>query len=76
MCGISYPGQGEASYRHAPPATYPFGALDNVVLSPHRTGALGEAEKEQKRMDALAEVLNALVEGVYPPGRVDMQRGH
>ncbi len=72
----NYPGEGEASRRSTPPSAYPFGQLDSVVLSPHRAGALGEAETERRRMDALAEVLNALAVGESPPGRVDVARGY
>lgn len=72
----NYPDEREASRRRTPPSAYPFGQLDNVVLSPHRAGALGEAETERKRMDALAEALNALAAGKAPPGRIDVAHGY
>lgn len=72
----NYPGADEASRQHTSPSAYPFGQLDNVVLSPHRAGAPGEVETEQGRMAALAEVLNALAAGETPPGRVDIARGY
>lgn len=72
----SYPVEGKTSRRNTPPSRFPFGQLDNVVLSPHRAGLLGEAETELQRMDALAQVLNSLARGEPPPGRVDIVRGY
>jgi phosphoglycerate dehydrogenase-like enzyme len=65
----------DASARpHTPPADYPFHELDNVVLSPHRAGAMFEKEKE--RMRHLARLLNAAARGEPMPNRVDLERGY
>lgn len=43
-----------------PPADRPFRDLDNVVMTPHVGGGLGEPEIETCRADALVEVLRRL----------------
>ncbi len=70
----SYPK--EANRAHWPPAAQPFHELDNVVMSPHRGGALGSEEGERRRMEALAELLNAAVRGETIPNRVDVSLGY
>ena len=59
-----------------PPSAYPFEELDNVVLSPHRAGALGMGESEFMRMEALAASLNAAARGEQVPHRVDVEEGY
>lgn len=64
----------EAERNHTPPADFPFEELDNVVLSPHRGG--DNSENEILRMQALAELLNALLSGKPLSGQVDIQAGY
>lgn len=64
----------EAASTHTPPADFPFEELDNVVLSPHRGG--DNSENEILRMQALAELLNAMQRGEPLSGRVDIQAGY
>lgn len=59
-----------------PPSDYPFHELDNVVMSPHRAGGGGNYEVEQRRMDALAESLNAAARNQPIPHRVDLKAGY
>ncbi len=66
----NYPKDEEATA----PSDFPFGDLDNVVMSPHRGG--GVAETEQLRADALAAMLEAAVRGEPLPNRVDLERGY
>ena len=70
-----YP-KGEAERPSTPPSSFPFGELENVVMSPHRGGAAREDEVEALRMRALAELLNAAVRGKEVPNRVDVERGY
>jgi phosphoglycerate dehydrogenase-like enzyme len=57
-----------------PPADYPFGELDRVVLSPHRGGK--SPDVEYLRMQALAASLNAAARGEHLPNRVDLNLGY
>lgn len=66
----------EASRTQTYPATHPFWELDNVVLSPHRGGALHNADVEQMRMDGLAAAINAAAVGETPPHPVDLRLGY
>ena len=59
-----------------PPSRFPFGDLDNVVLSPHRAGAFAVREVEEARMAALAELLNAAASGQPMPHPVDLLEGY
>lgn len=59
---------------HTAPSRYPFGELDNVVLSPHRAPAVEEVER--LRMSALADMLNRLAQGERLPSGVDVTRGY
>ena len=52
-----------------PPSRFPFHALDNVVMMPHRAG--WSEETESLRIEHLAQVLNAAARGEAIPGRVD-----
>jgi phosphoglycerate dehydrogenase-like enzyme len=64
----------EASRANTPPADYPFEALDNVVMSPHRAG--GSTQTDHLRMIHLAELLNAAARGQEMPNRVDLEAGY
>ena len=69
----SYPPD-EAARAAWPPSAYPFGELDNVVLSPHRGGAT--AETPRLRMAALAKMLNAAAAGEEMGNVVDPLTGY
>jgi phosphoglycerate dehydrogenase-like enzyme len=71
----NYP-TGEEDRTRTAPASQPFHELDNVVLSPHRAGALGMEKTEIMRMEALAESLNAAALGREIPHRVDVEEGY
>ena len=45
---------------HTLPSEHPFHELDNVVMTPHVGGGLGEAEIEMDRADAIATVLRSV----------------
>lgn len=62
--------------QNTPPADYPFHELDNVVMSPHRAGGGGTDEVEYRRMNALAESLNAVARGDSMPHRVNLETGY
>jgi phosphoglycerate dehydrogenase-like enzyme len=56
-----------------PPSRFPFHELNNVVLSPHRGGSSDDVE--ERRMDALADLLRALASDA-PPAAVDLAIGY
>ena len=56
------------------PGSFPFGDLDNVVMSPHRAGHV--AEDPALRTEHLARLLNAAARGEAIPGRVDLEAGY
>jgi phosphoglycerate dehydrogenase-like enzyme len=64
----------EASQGNTPPSQYPFGELDNVVLSPHRGG--DDKDIDVARMRDLAELLNAAARGEEMANRVDVDAGY
>lgn len=68
-----YPESREAE-AHTMPAHLPFHELDNVVLSPHRAGYLGENDGE--RAAALAELINAGADGRPIPNEVSKELGY
>ncbi len=68
-----YPENKEAE-AHTLPASLPFHELDNVVMSPHRAGYLGETDGE--RVAALAELINAAAEGRSIPNEVSKELGY
>ncbi len=70
-----YPSGPEAR-AHTHPSRFPFHELDNVVLSPHRGGALDMEELEDRRMRDLATVLNVIARGDSVPHRVDVAAGY
>ena len=69
----NYP-QDEAARANTFPGERPFHQLDNVLLSPHRTGHV--AETEPLRLSALAELLNAAAQGNPLPNAIDLTRGY
>ena len=69
----NYP-KDEASQANTPPSQYPFGELDNVVLSPHRGG--DDKDIDVARMRDLAELLNAAARGDKMRNRVDVEAGY
>jgi phosphoglycerate dehydrogenase-like enzyme len=68
-----YP-KGEEERADTQPSIYPFGELENVVLSPHRAGLT--RQNEAARAAAVADVLHAVLDGTTVPGRVDPTRGY
>jgi phosphoglycerate dehydrogenase-like enzyme len=64
----------EASRAATPPSAFDFGALDNVVMTPHYGG--WERDSERHRLSALAELLNAAARGEPLPNRVDLGLGY
>lgn len=56
------------------PSRFPFAALDNVVLSPHRAGWLSAAESN--RLELLADLLAAAAAGQPMPSKVDKELGY
>jgi phosphoglycerate dehydrogenase-like enzyme len=71
----SYPKDVE-SRAMTPPSNHPFHELDNVVLSPHRAGALDMERTEILRMESLARSLNAAAQGREIPFPVDVEEGY
>lgn len=65
-----YPGADGATE----PSAFPFGTLDNVVMSPHRGGRSDRAEVD--RMTHLARLLNAAAAGRPMPNAVDLTTGY
>lgn len=64
----------ESGRTATPPSKLDFGALDNVVMTPH-LGGHGDGI-EPARRDALVEVLGALAAGREPDCRVDVEAGY
>jgi phosphoglycerate dehydrogenase-like enzyme len=56
------------------PADFPFGELDNVVMSPHRGGRVEGTEPH--RMRTLADILNRAAAGEPLPNRVNLDAGY
>ena len=56
------------------PSHFPFGELENVVLSPHRAGLT--KENEAQRAHGLADLLNAMAAGEEVANEVDVERGY
>jgi phosphoglycerate dehydrogenase-like enzyme len=71
----NYPKDKE-SRANTPPADFPFGELDNVVMSPHRGGEGGTRDVEKLRMSALAQLLNSAARGETVPNQVDLTAGY
>lgn len=60
--------------RSTPPSKFPFGELDNVVMSPHRGGT--SSTTEISRAEGLAEMLNAYAKSGSMPNQVDIEAGY
>ena len=71
----SYPRSVE-SRRDTRPSRFPFHELDNVVMSPHRGGAMNVSELELLRARELARLINAAAGGGPVPHRVDPELGY
>lgn len=71
----SYP-ETEEQRTSTPPSAYPFGELENVVMSPHRGGAWGVSGLERLRMEYLADSINACARGESPSWRIDLDEGY
>lgn len=71
----SYP-RTESDRSGTMPSMLPFHELDNVVLSPHRAGALGMEQTERLRMEALAASINAAATGRSIPFPVSLEEGY
>lgn len=69
----NYPSD-EANRAHTYPSDCPFWELDNVVMSPHRSGLTKEID--YLRMGHLAILLNAAANNEEIPNRVNLQRGY
>ncbi len=59
-----------------PPTDVPFHKLDNMVMSPHRGGAFGNADVERMRYTRIADLMNKLVRGELLPNQVDLSQGY
>ena len=71
----NYPASGDKEARsHTPPSDFPFHELENVVMSPHRSG--WSIETQAQRMVHLAALLNAAARGKAMPNKVDVQAGY
>lgn len=71
----NYP-KDDSIYQNTPPADYPFGELENIVMSPHRGGQGGTEDVEVMRMNQLAELLNALAHNEDAPHKVNLHEGY
>jgi len=70
-CGISTQAQ-----TNTHPSEFPFHDLENVVMSPHRGGAVGVEEAENMRWDTLATMLIEAADGRDMPNRVNIELGY
>ena len=64
----------EEERSHTLPSRFPFHALDNVVMSPHRGGWLEAAE--ERRQQELVKLLTAAATGQPIPNQVDKVLGY
>ncbi|MCK5116516.1 MAG: hydroxyacid dehydrogenase [Candidatus Aegiribacteria sp.] len=71
----NYP-SGKETVSDTSPSEYPFGTLDNIVMSPHMGGAFNHEELERQRMIHLAEFLNLYAAGEPLPNRIDLEQGY
>lgn len=62
------------SRRQTPPSHYPFHELDNMVMSPHRSGHMDETET--RRMSALAHSIKTYLREGILPNPVDLDAGY
>ena len=70
---FNYP-RSEEERSSTPPGEYPWGTLENLVLSPHRAGHVRETEL--LRMEGLAELLNQAARGEPIANQVDLGLGY
>lgn len=64
----------EEDRRHTAPSQFPFHELDNLVMTPHF--ASNSRESDDTQIGALAETLNAILDGDEPTHRVDPELGY
>ena len=64
----------QAGKSDVPPSEFPFGELDNVIMTPHLAGHSDMTEVLRAR--ELALLLNAASSGEPLPNRVELQRGY
>ncbi len=69
----NYPPSKEESHNTSP-SDYPFHELENLVMSPHRAG--GSIETTERRMLAIADMLNLAVTGQDLPHRINLKKGY
>lgn len=68
-----YP-QTEAERTNTAPSRFPFHTLDNMVMSPHRSGHVDVTE--DLRMAGVAQLLNVYARGAAMPNPVDLDAGY
>ena len=59
---------------NTPPSKFPFGELENVVLSPHRAGT--SIDTEPRRARDLASILLAVACGEEAPNKINLDAGY
>lgn len=69
----NYPSD-EAEQANTPPSTFPFGELDNVIMTPHL--AAHTTSTEEYRARELATLLNGLAGYGPAPTPIDLSRGY
>ena len=62
------------SAKDTAPSKFPFGELDNVVLSPHRAGI--SMETENRRVQDLAKLLQTLAQRREAANRINLDAGY
>lgn len=67
------PGQPDPA-SNTPPSKFPFGELENVVMSPHRGGT--SMDTEPRRARDIAAIISATARGEEPPNRIDLDAGY
>mmetsp|Transcript_111524 Transcript_111524/g.355958 ORF Transcript_111524/g.355958 Transcript_111524/m.355958 type:complete len:243 (-) Transcript_111524:125-853(-) len=77
-CWYNYPVDAAGRVSTHVSKRYEFHTLPNLIMSPHRAGAVGTAHVESSRMQHLAETCNAAVQrGVDAmPNRVSLAKGY
>ncbi len=58
------------------PSSYPFGNLDNIVMTPHLGGAFGSSRTEKLRMEHIADSVNMAAKGADIPFRINLESGY
>lgn len=67
---------GEVQGLEVSPSRFPFGTLDNVVLSPHHAGGIGLDGIEEERAVVVGELLAGLAKQGRAPTPVDLDVGY